>query len=306
MATTEGSRAVPRVLEAEVDGRRLGLLEWGSGPTVVLLHPNGFCGGLFAPLARRLSGYAHVLAVDIPGHGRSDPPPTRRGYEFAALAGDVLTALDAVGVTDAAVVGESLGGAVAILADRFRPGVWRHMVLCEAVAFPTAGQVGAGNPLATAARARRRHWPDLATMRRSYATKAPLSELAPEAMDAYLTWGTRRLGDGSIELACHPDDEAMIFEVSAEPGGARAAWNHLPKLSSPSTIVAGSQSFLPGDWFTEQATRANSRHEVVEGGHFFLQADTRRAAGLLGRLLGLGQPVPGVAEEAKNVRRRRI
>ncbi len=275
------------MLDTEVHGRRLSLLEWGSGSPIVLLHPNGFCAGLFAPLATRLGDHVRVLAVDIPGHGRSAPPPTRHGYEFAALAADVVAALDTVGVTDAAVVGESLGGAVAILADRLRPGVWRHMVLCEAVAFPGAGQMGADNPMASAARARRNCWPDLATMRRSYANKAPLSELAPEALDAYLTWGTRRRRDGNVELACHPDDEATIFEISAEPGGARAAWDHLAELSSPATIVSGSQSFLPGDWFAQQASRASSRQEVVDGGHFFLQADTCRAAGLLGRLLGL-------------------
>lgn len=38
------------------DGRDLAGLDWGgAGEHLVLLHPNGFCAGLFDPLARRLA-----------------------------------------------------------------------------------------------------------------------------------------------------------------------------------------------------------------------------------------------------------
>ena len=276
-----------RTFDVDIGSRSVRILEWGAGPPIVLLHPNGFCGGLFAPLARRMADRFRLIALDFPGHGASDAPRSRRGYEFAALAADTLAALDAHSVSDAAVVGESLGGAVAILADRLRPGVWKHMVLCEAVAFPVTGQIGSDNPMATVARARRAHWPGVAMMRDCYATKAPLSELAPEALDAYLTWGTRTRDDGSVELACDPDREAMIFEISAQPEGAPAAWDHLSELASPATIISGSRSFLPEEWFTQQAVRANSRHEVVDGGHFFIQEDASRAAQLFRRHLSV-------------------
>lgn len=280
-------RPGPEMFDVEIGNRRVRVLEWGTGPPVVLLHPNGFCAGFFAPLAEHLADQCHLIALDLPGHGASDPPEQPGGYEFAALAADVLDVLDARHVTDAAVVGESLGGAVAILADRVRIGVWRQVVLCEAVAFPVLRQTGTGNPVAAGARARRAHWPDRAAMRDAYARKPPLSELAPEALDAYLAWGTRTLDDGSVTLACHPDDEATIFEISGQPQGAPAAWDHLANISSPTTVISGDRSFLPPEWFAAQAARSGSTHEVIDGGHFFVQENAEGAAQLLRRHLQL-------------------
>lgn len=280
-------RPGPQIFDVEIGTRRVRVLEWGTGPPVVLLHPNGFCAGIFAPLAEHFVDQCRLIAIDLPGHGASDPPEHLAGYEFAALAADVLDVLDARRVTEAAVVGESLGGAVAILADRVRPGVWQQVVLCEAVAFPLLGQAGTGNPMAAAARARRAHWPDRAAMRDAYARKAPLAELAPEALDAYLTWGTRTLDDGSVTLACHPDDEATIFEISGRPQGAPAAWDHLENIASPTTVISGDRSFLPPEWFAAQAARSGGTHEVVDGGHFFVQEHAEGAAHLLRRHLQL-------------------
>ncbi|MER3453135.1 MAG: alpha/beta hydrolase, partial [Acidimicrobiia bacterium] len=68
----------PVVLTVARDGVRLRVLDWGgTGPDLVLLHPNGFCAGLFDPLARRLAGSRRVLGVDLRGHGGSDAPGDR-------------------------------------------------------------------------------------------------------------------------------------------------------------------------------------------------------------------------------------
>ena len=55
----------------------------------------------------------------------------------------------------------------------------------------------------------------------SYRSKEPLSQLAPEALDAYIRWGTTVDASG-VHLACRPEIEATIFEVSAAAGGAAA------------------------------------------------------------------------------------
>lgn len=52
-----------------------------------------------------------VIAIDLPGHGKSAPPARR---SVAAYAESVLEALDALGVGAAAVGGHSMGGAVAM------------------------------------------------------------------------------------------------------------------------------------------------------------------------------------------------
>src|SRR3546814_11985647 len=68
--------AAPHPFIIRHDGRDLAGLEWGSGDDhVVLLHPNGFCAGLFDPLARRLATDHPVVAVDLAGHGCSSALP---------------------------------------------------------------------------------------------------------------------------------------------------------------------------------------------------------------------------------------
>ncbi len=271
----------------------LGVLEWGiDGPVVVLLHPNGFCAGLYEPVAELLRDVARVIAIDLPGHGASSTPGDRSGFSFETMATRVLETLDALGIHSASVAGSSLGGAVAIMADKLDPGRWTRAVLAEAVAFPTDGLTGEmsrgadgprrdGNGMAEQARRRRPGFDDEAAMVASLSKRPPLSELAPEALAAYARWGTVASADG-IRLACTPETEATIFEVSAERGGAQAAWDHLPHLSCPATILAGRNSFLP-DVFAEQARRASATIVLVDGGHFVLHEDSARGAHLIRR-----------------------
>jgi len=267
-------------------------LDWGGrGEALLLLHPNGFCAGLFDPLARRLTDRFRPIGVDLRAHGGTDvPPDPSDGYAFARLAGDVLAVLDELGVERWVALGESLGGGVCSVLDARRPGATRRLMLCEAIAFDLAGARGSrppgtapGEPNSMAAIARRRRvvWPDRPTVAASYGARPPLGALAPEALDAYVRWGFVDRADGQVELACPPDAEATIFDVSANEDGALTAWRHLDALSAPTTVVAGVHSDLPLDWFRAQAERATAPLVIVDGGHFFLQEDTARAERLV-------------------------
>jgi hypothetical protein len=105
--------------------------------------------------------------------------------------------------------------------------------------------------------------------------------LAPESLGAYVQWGFVDRADGQVELACPPEVEATIFEVSGESPGAPAAWRHLDALTAPATVARGDNSDLPGEWFAMQAARAGGALVTLPGGHFFLQEDTARAEGLV-------------------------
>ena len=61
-----------------------------------------------ADLARRYT----VVAPDLPGHGRSDPPPG--DYSLGATASWLRDLLDVLGHDSATVVGHSLGGGIAM------------------------------------------------------------------------------------------------------------------------------------------------------------------------------------------------
>ncbi len=135
--------------------------------------------------------------------------------------------------------------------------------------------------MADIARKRRAVWPDRATVLASYGSRPPLDALAPEALAAYVRWGFADRSDGQVELACPPESEARLFELSADATGAPAAWEHLAALSASAVVLAGTRSDLPTEWFQAQAERAGAPFLAVDGGHFFLQEDTARAEQLV-------------------------
>jgi pimeloyl-ACP methyl ester carboxylesterase len=258
---------------------------------LLLLHPNGLCAGFFDPLARRLTDTYRVIGVDLRGHGGSDPPSSRAGLVFDAMAGDVVAVLDRLGVARCVALGESLGGGVGAIVDRFRPGLVRHLVLCEAIAFNSSafvqntpaseGGAAPGNAMAEMTRARRAVWPDRAVVRERYGGRPPFDVVAPESLDAYLRWGFFDRADGQVELACAPETEAAIYEVTAEPQGAAAAFAHLAHLRGRVSVLHGSTSYLPKPWFQAQADAAGAPLVTIDGGHFFLQEDADRAEALV-------------------------
>lgn len=108
---------------------RLAFDDIGNGPTVVCLHAVGHGAGDFARLAARLSDRHRVLALDWPGQGWSDPdhePPSSRRY--AELCAGFLTAVDAGPVV---IVGNSIGGGVAIRHAAAHHGQVRGLVLAN-------------------------------------------------------------------------------------------------------------------------------------------------------------------------------
>lgn len=87
----------------------------GCGDPVVLLHGAGGTAEDWATIAPLLAEQHHVVAVDLPGHGRS-PAPTRP-WSFARAL-DELARLE---LGNPAVVGMSLGGMLAVHWGHRRP-----------------------------------------------------------------------------------------------------------------------------------------------------------------------------------------
>lgn len=85
--------------------------ESGEGPAVVLLHGLFGMGSNLGALARSLQDDFHVYSLDLPNHGRSDWLP---GMNLSEVAAQVLLWLDTRGLQQAAFVGHSLGGKVAM------------------------------------------------------------------------------------------------------------------------------------------------------------------------------------------------
>ncbi|HJZ47466.1 MAG TPA: 2-succinyl-6-hydroxy-2,4-cyclohexadiene-1-carboxylate synthase [Roseiflexaceae bacterium] len=88
--------------------------EFGAGRPLLLLH--GFTGGA-ATWARFVDSFAlqfRVIAPDLIGHGRSDPPPNAERYLMERCVADLLALLDALQIERVDVLGYSMGGRVAL------------------------------------------------------------------------------------------------------------------------------------------------------------------------------------------------
>lgn len=100
---------------------RLEFTEYGAGDRwVVLVHGQLMPRRMHQPLARALAADgAHVVTLDLLGHGRSDRPADPTAYSMTDFAEQVLALLDELGVERAVVGGTSLGANVALeVADR--------------------------------------------------------------------------------------------------------------------------------------------------------------------------------------------
>jgi pimeloyl-ACP methyl ester carboxylesterase len=103
-----------RVHDVRLPGRRVSTLTMGQGPDVVCLHGLGATKASFFDTAAALTrdGY-RVHAVDLPGFGGSSRP-IAAPYSARWFAETVVEVMDALEVGRAHLVGNSMGGRVAI------------------------------------------------------------------------------------------------------------------------------------------------------------------------------------------------
>ena len=129
-----------RVHDARLPGRRVSTLTMGDGPDVVCVHGLGATKASFFDAAAALTraGY-RVHALDLPGFGGSSKP-IAAPYSARWFAETVVETMDALDVECAHLVGNSMGGRVAIEVGLRAPErVAGLALLCPAVAFIRRG-----------------------------------------------------------------------------------------------------------------------------------------------------------------------
>ena len=117
---------------------KLGFSRRGAGPQLVLIHGLGSSRAAWDPVVRQLAEHFDVLALDLPGFGESAPLPPGTEPHPARLARAVAVLLDELHVDRPHVVGNSVGGWVALELAALRPvssltllspaGLWRRGV----------------------------------------------------------------------------------------------------------------------------------------------------------------------------------
>jgi pimeloyl-ACP methyl ester carboxylesterase len=108
--------------------------------TLVFLHGAGMDHTVWTLCARHFARHGrNVLALDLPGHGRSDGPAL---HSIEVVADWVVASLDALGIASASVVGHSMGSLVALdAAARHGERVSRVALVGTAVPMPVADAI---------------------------------------------------------------------------------------------------------------------------------------------------------------------
>jgi pimeloyl-ACP methyl ester carboxylesterase len=111
----------------ELHGDRVAYRDAGDGEVLLLIHGMAGSSATWRSVLPQLSKKFRVIAPDLLGHGESAKP--RSDYSLGAFAVLLRDFLDELGVSQATVVGHSLGGGVAMQFVYQHPDYGKRLVL---------------------------------------------------------------------------------------------------------------------------------------------------------------------------------
>ncbi|MBS1693013.1 MAG: alpha/beta fold hydrolase [Actinobacteria bacterium] len=118
----------------ELHGNRVAYRDSGHGEALLLIHGMAASSATWRSVTPQLAKKYRVVAPDLIGHGQSDKP--RGDYSLGAFAVWLRDFLDELGISRVTVVGQSLGGGVAM---QF---VYQHPDYCERLVLISSGGLG--------------------------------------------------------------------------------------------------------------------------------------------------------------------
>jgi pimeloyl-ACP methyl ester carboxylesterase len=118
----------------ELHGDRIAYREAGRGHALLLIHGMAGSSATWREIIPQLAKKYRVIAPDLLGHGESAKP--RGDYSLGAFAVSLRDLLDELGVSRATVVGQSLGGGIAMQFTH------QHRDYCERLALIGSGGLG--------------------------------------------------------------------------------------------------------------------------------------------------------------------
>jgi pimeloyl-ACP methyl ester carboxylesterase len=266
LAATSGSDDPGRLSFETLRTRsgRISVLSAGVGPeTLLCLHGLGGTKASFLPTVAALAGRYRVVAMDLPGFGESDKP-IGAPYNAKWFARTAFDTLDALGVEQAHLVGNSMGGRVAIEAGLMERDRVRGLVLLS----PALAWL------------RDRRWAPVVRLLRPelgllQVTPRPVVErvvrrLIPGGGKGWAAAGV----DEFLRAYLTPRGRAAFYAAARniyldEPNGEDGFWSRLSGLSTDAMFVWGRRDTLVPIAFMKHVERAlpSARHVELECGH---------------------------------------
>ena len=262
------------------DGTALHFIEAGpkSGARPLLMIPGwSQSAAEFGRQMDELSRDRRVIAVDMRGHGESEKPA--QGYRIGQLAADLADVLDALQLTDAVVLGHSMGSSV----------IWSYIE-----AYGPARLAGAVFVDQAAACVGRPEW-DGAT-RKTAGVLLPEPAAEGKAYEKIRTTDTvAGLADFLSFMFTKAMPRAELEWIAAEnlkmprQYAADLHWDHVMRdwrgliatLRLPALVIGGAASFFPPEsqrWIAAQIPGATCEVFGADegGGHFMFWENARR------------------------------
>ncbi len=252
-------------------GLQLAGLRLGEGPRRVLaLHGWLDNAASFVPLGA-LPHELELVAIDLPGHGRSDWLAPHAEYHYVDWVAWVDRILDALGWTECSLLGHSMGAGISALYAGALPDRVERLVLLDGLGPFTNRPETAPENLARALKGRRRVEPrsprvhdsiDAAVERKLHA----LPYMSDEAARLLVERGTRAVDDGVV-FSHDPRLVGRSLVRFTEP----QVLAFLRSITAPTLVIRPSDSLdYPGDHGdAEQRLHALDAAELlrVDGHH---------------------------------------
>lgn len=233
----------------DLDGVTLHYTDEGEGEPVILIHGFPLSSELWTPQRAALSANYRVLALDLRGHGMSEPPHGAASVEM--YADDVMAFMDALGIGAVNLAGLSMGGYIVMALLRRYPDRVRSIML---LATKAPGDTDAGKQARN----------DMIALAETEGAGAVAEKMLPKM----LTARTRDTNPELVEFA-----RSMMARTSVEGiVGALHALRERPDsrptldgLALPALILVGQEDELtpPAEATAMEAAIRNARLEIV-------------------------------------------
>lgn len=266
------------------DGGTLHVVERGAGRPLVLLHGITLRWDVWSPQLHQLADRYRVIACDLRGHGQSEAG--EEGFGLGRLAADLATVLTDLDLSDAILVGHSMGGMTAMRFCADFPGVLDERVT-GLMLVATAATIPMPAPV-----------------------KALLSRPGQRLLDRVESGRAVRqyaMGDNALSLlvcrlafGAHPPGAAVaqvrsmveaVPQASSLPSGVglleHDARQSLAAVRTPTIVVVGNRDLLTPVWSARLIARllpGAELHILAGAGHQVMQERPDELAMLIDQL----------------------